>query len=98
VSSLLDVALLFAEHNFPVGPLCRPTISGCSYAKHAKKAPCKSPGKAPIPYAGVRGFTTELQKIQRFWQWYPDSNLGVGMGDRHFVIESDGPKGEAWVQ
>jgi hypothetical protein len=37
-------------------------------------------------------------RIQQFWPWYPDANLGVGMGGSHFAIESDGPKGEAWVQ
>ena len=98
MSSLLDMALRFAAHDFPVGPLCRPTPTGCSYSTHAKKAPCKYPGKAPIPYAGVRGFTTDPAKIRQFFTWYPDANLGVAMGGTYFVIEADGPEGAAWVQ
>jgi hypothetical protein len=98
MSSRLEMALKFADHDFPVGPLCRPTADGCSYRTHAKQAPCKYPGKAPIPYAGVHGFTTDPTKIQQFFTWYPDANLGVAMGGDYFVIEADGPEGLAWVQ
>jgi hypothetical protein len=93
-------ALMFAEHGFPVGPCCRPTATGCSYPKHAKDTPCKFPGKTPIPYRGVRGYTMDPAKIQQFFTWYATANYGVAMGriSGHFVIESDGPQGEAFLQ
>ena len=96
--TLLPTALMFADHGFPVGPLCRPTPTGCSYTTHAKKGTCKYPGKAPIPYAGVRGFTTDPHKITQFFTWYPDANLGVAMGGAHFVMESDGPEGDTFMR
>jgi hypothetical protein len=98
--TLAETALLYAVHGFPVGPCCRPTARGCSYAKHAQDTPCKYPGKSPIPYTGVKGYTTDPAKIQQFWQWYPTANLGVAMGavSGHFVIESDGPQGEAFMR
>lgn len=96
----LSAALMFAEYGFPVGPCCRPTPTGCSYSRHAKDTPCKYPGKSPIPYRGVQGYTTDPDKIEQFFQWYPSANVGVAMGrvSGHFVIESDGPQGEAFLQ
>jgi hypothetical protein len=98
--TLLPAALIFAERGFPVGPCCRPTATGCSYPKHTNVTLCKFPGKAPIPYRGVRGYTTDPVKIQQFFAWYPTANYGVAMGrlSAHFVIESDGPQGEAFLQ
>jgi hypothetical protein len=98
--TLAAAALVFAARGFPVGPCCRPTATGCSYAKHAKDAPCKFPGKAPIPYRGVKGYTTDPAKIQQFFRWYPTANYGVAMGrvSGYFVIESDGPQGEAFLR
>lgn len=98
--SLLETARLLAEHDFPVGPCCRPTPTGCSYSKHAKKAPCKFPGKSPIPYRGVSGYTTDPANIEQLFRWYRAANLGVAMGrvSGHFVIECDGPQGEAFLQ
>jgi Bifunctional DNA primase/polymerase, N-terminal len=95
----LSTALMFAEYGFPAGPCCRPTPTGCSYSKHAKDTPCKYPGKSPIPYRGVQGYTTDPVKIAQFFRWYPSANVGVAMGrvSGHFVIESDGPQGEAFL-
>jgi hypothetical protein len=91
----LDTLLLFAHHGFPVLPNCRPTPDGCSYPKHA---PCPDPGKKPITYAGVRGATCDPDKIYDFFRWYPNANWGIAMGHGHFVMESDGPKGDAFLQ
>jgi hypothetical protein len=51
-------------------------------------------------YRGVPGYTTDPAKISQFFTWYPTANFGVAMGrtSGHFVIESDGPQGEAFVQ
>jgi Bifunctional DNA primase/polymerase, N-terminal len=98
--TLADAALLCATRGFPVGPCCRPTATGCSYAKHAKETPCKFPGKAPILYRGVQGYTTDPEKIAQLFRWYPTANYGVAMGrvSGHFTIESDGPQGEAFLR
>ena len=100
MGSLLEMALLFADHGFPVGPCCRPTPTSCSYSKHARTTPCKFPGKSPILYRGVKGYTTDPTKIQQWFRWYPTANYGVAMGrvSGHMVIESDGPQGEAFLQ
>jgi hypothetical protein len=98
--SLMATVLIFAERGLPVGPCCRPTPTGCSYPKHTKLSCCKFPGKAPILYRGVRGYTTDPAKIRQFFAWYPTANYGIAMGrvNDHFVIESDGPQGEAFLQ
>jgi hypothetical protein len=95
-----ETALMIAARGFPVGPCCRPTPAGCSYPKHAKDTPCKYPGKSPITHTGVKGYTTDPAKIEQFFQWYPTANVGIAMGrvSGHFVIESDGPQGEAFVR
>jgi hypothetical protein len=54
----------------------------------------------PIPYAGVKGATCDLEKLRQFRTWYPHANFGVVMGtiSGHFVIETDGPKGRSFLQ
>jgi hypothetical protein len=100
--TLLPTALLLAERGFSVGPVCRPTThtSGCSYPGRSHRPHCPDPGKKPIPYAGVKGFTTDAEKLAQWWRWYPSANLGVAMGraSGHFVIESDGPNGLSFLQ
>ena len=86
--TLVSTALMVAAQGFPVGPCCRPTPTGCSYSKHAKDAPCKFPGKSPIPYRGVRGYTTDPATIQQLYRWYPTANLGVAMGSVSYCVSS----------
>ena len=88
---------MFAERGFAVGLLCRPTPPSCSYPGKSHRPSCPDPGKKPIPYAGVRGFTTDVDTIEQYFRWYPTANLGVAMGSRsgHFVIEVDGPRGQS---
>jgi hypothetical protein len=93
---------MFAEHGFPVGPLCRPSphTRRCSYPGKSHRPCCPDPGKKPIPYAGVKGFTTDAETIRQYWRWYPTANLGVAMGSRsgHFIIEVDGPNGQSLLR
>jgi Bifunctional DNA primase/polymerase, N-terminal/Primase C terminal 1 (PriCT-1) len=59
--------------------------------------PCQPRGKAPACDAGLHAATTDPERINRWWQSFPDLNIGIATGaaSRVFVLDIDGDDGEA---
>lgn len=77
VSGLADAALAYARMGLAVVPLHTPLPDGgCSCGKQG----CKHPGKHPRTPNGHKDATTDLAQIERWWQCWPDANIGVVPG------------------
>jgi KaiC/GvpD/RAD55 family RecA-like ATPase len=72
-------------------PLHTPTPDGCSCGT----APCESPGKHPRTTNGLKGGTTEPDKISRWWRSWPYANIGIVTGPQSglCVLDVDGEEG-----
>jgi Bifunctional DNA primase/polymerase, N-terminal/Primase C terminal 1 (PriCT-1) len=59
--------------------------------------PCQPRAKAPACDAGLHAATTDPERINRWWQAFPDLNIGIATGaaSRVFVLDIDGDDGEA---
>ncbi|PPJ34408.1 bifunctional DNA primase/polymerase [Nocardia nova] len=78
---LLDSALDYAETGLRVFPL----------------APSRIGGKAPLTSNGFKSGTTDPAVIRRWWEKWPDANVGAAVPAGHIVVDLDLYKGAADV-
>jgi len=90
---LVEVALRYAAHGWPVLPLHTPHGGRCS----CTAADCGSPGKHPRTARGLHDASTDLDRIRAWWGRWPDANLGVATGAASglLVLDVDLPDGPA---
>lgn len=69
--SMKDWALYYANLGLAVLPLKPPRIPGQ-----------KKPGKEPLTVHGVLDATTDSETIIKWWDSYPDANIGIATGSR----------------
>lgn len=81
INHLPTAALRYARHGLPVFPLC-------------------PGGKSPVipKERGGKGYkdaTTDEKKIHKWWQKWPEANIGIQTGSRSgfIVVDADGDKG-----
>ncbi|MCH8852607.1 MAG: bifunctional DNA primase/polymerase [Planctomycetes bacterium] len=76
-SKLKQAAIFYAgEYGWPVFP-CHHIISGrCSCGRND----CDSPGKHPRTAHGVKDASTEPEQIEKWWDAWPGSNIGIATG------------------
>jgi len=88
---LVEIALRYATHVWPVLPLHTPRPTGCS----CTAAECGSPGKHPRTARGLHDASTDIDRIRDWWGRWPDANLGVATGADSglLVIDVDLPDG-----
>ena len=93
INPLLYQALQFAKSGYPILPLYEPAARGCSCGA----ATCSRIGKHPRTSHGFKDATTAPQVIARWWERWPDANLGIATGSAsgRFVLDVDGPIGRA---
>lgn len=89
--SLLDAALWYAAHGWQVLPCHTPTPDGCS----CRNADCDSIGKHPRSQHGRTDATTSASTIRRWWEMWPDANIGIATGaaSNLVVLDEDTYKG-----
>jgi Bifunctional DNA primase/polymerase, N-terminal/Primase C terminal 1 (PriCT-1) len=58
--------------------------------------PCQPRGKEPACDAGLHAATCDVERINRWWQAFPDLNIGIatGVASGVFVLDIDGEDGE----
>jgi hypothetical protein len=58
--------------------------------------PCQPRGKEPACDTGLHAATTNVERINRWWQAFPDLNIGIATGTASgiFVLDIDGEDGE----
>lgn len=88
---LVEVAVRYAEHGWPVLPLHSPADGGCT----CHVADCGSPGKHPRTARGVHQATTDVDQVRAWWDRWPHANVGIatGTGSALLVLDVDLPEG-----
>jgi Bifunctional DNA primase/polymerase, N-terminal len=97
-----DAALAYAARGFRVLPLHRPVQTpgrsrsqpggvGCSCGDPG----CGPVGKHPRTRNGRHDATTDPDQLARWWQRWPQANIGLVTGELADVLDIDGPAGQA---
>jgi Bifunctional DNA primase/polymerase, N-terminal len=98
MSPLLEAALGYAARGIPVYPVHwpRPTPSRADLACSCDHGPvCDRPAKHPLVRHGVKEATTDPHRIGRWWQRWPQANVGLATGIVFDALDIDGPAGLA---
>ena len=90
--SKLEAALNYAKEGWAVVPLHTVVGDMCS----CKKEQCKTPGKHPRTNHGHKDATKDQKQIRRWWNRWPDSNIGLLTGEvsGRVVLDVDIKKGK----
>lgn len=88
---LVEVAVRYADHGWPVLPLHSPKDGGCS----CRTADCGSPGKHPRTPRGLHQATTDVDQVRSWWDRWPHANIGIATGTDSglLVLDVDLPEG-----
>lgn len=88
---LVEVAVRYADHGWPVLPLHSPKDGGCS----CRVADCGSPGKHPRTPRGLHQATTDTDQVRAWWDRWPHANIGIATGTDSglLVLDVDLPEG-----
>jgi hypothetical protein len=90
----LASALSYVKRGWPVFPLHTPRPGrGCS----CQNEKCGSAGKHPRTKHGLHGASKDPETIIKWWQQFPDANIGIRTGSASgiWVLDLDGAEGEA---
>ena len=88
---LIEVALRYVQHGWPVLPIHTPGSRDCSCTARD----CGSPGKHPRTPRGLHDASTDSDRIRGWWGRWPNANIGVVTGARSglVVLDVDLPDG-----
>jgi Bifunctional DNA primase/polymerase, N-terminal len=98
---LMDAALAYAARGIPVYPVHwpRPTPGATTLVCSCPRGPgCDRPAKHPLVRHGIHEATTNPGQLQRWWQRWPQANLGLATGIIFDALDIDGPAGLAALQ
>lgn len=84
-SGCREAAMAYAQRGWPVIPLHTPADGRCSCGK----ADCGHPGKHPRTPRGLHNATTDPNVITRWWERWPNANVGIVCGDGLAVLDVD---------
>jgi Bifunctional DNA primase/polymerase, N-terminal len=98
MNALLHAALDYAARGIPVYPVHwpRPIAGGASLACSCRqRQACDRPAKHPLVRHGVNDATSDPARLERWWQRWPQANLGLATGIVFDALDVDGPPGLA---
>lgn len=84
----LRAALAYARRGWFVFPLHTPVEGGCS----CRRAECKDIGKHPRTMHGLKDATTDTATIERWWQGWPEANVGIACGQSGLAVLDIDPR------
>lgn len=91
--TMLDWALRYAALGWHVFPCHKPFNKqglSCSCETYRRRKDpnydCPSPGKHPRTRSGLEDATTSIEEIKRWWQWWPEANIGVNCGKSGLLV------------
>lgn len=86
--ALLAAAIWYAERGYPVFPLH--SVDGQGRCSCGGRPGCK-PGKHPRTKRGHLAATTDPDQLRRWWERWPDANIGIPTGERsgRLVLDVD---------
>lgn len=82
--AMLPYAIAYARRGWPVFPLHSAAGGVCSCGK-----PCGNPGKHPRTKRGFKEATTDEEVLRRWWQQWPDANIGLATGEASQILAVD---------
>jgi hypothetical protein len=95
---LLDAALAYAARGIPVYPVHWPrrTPDATTLCCSCPRGPgCDRPAKHPLLRHGIHDATSNPDQLERWWQRWPQANLGLATGIIFDALDMDGPAGLA---
>ncbi len=98
MSALLEAALGYAARGIPVYPVHWPhpipdgASLGCSCPRGRY---CDRPAKHPLVWHGVKDASRDPAQLARWWQRWPDANIGLATGIVFDALDIDGLQGLA---
>jgi hypothetical protein len=98
MSALLDAALAYAAWGIPVYPIHwpHPSTDGASLACSCPRGRyCDRPAKHPLVWHGVKDASRDPAQLARWWQRWPDANIGLATGIVFDALDVDGLPGMA---
>jgi hypothetical protein len=98
MSTLLDAALGYAARGIPVYPIHwpRPSTGGASLGCSCPRGRyCDRPAKHPLVWHGVKDASCDPAQLARWWQRWPDANIGLATGIVFDALDVDGLQGMA---
>lgn len=85
--AMLDHALAYAEHGWPVLPLHSPIDGRCD----CRPAGCDHPAKHPRTMHGLTDASTDPEAVTRWWGLWPEANIGIAVPAGFVVVDLDAP-------
>jgi hypothetical protein len=82
-----EAALIYASWGWPVFPLL--PLSQAQEIAERTGEPLNKVAKRPHIKNGLKGATTDEERIRTWWKKYPDCNLGIASGHAFDVIDID---------
>ncbi len=84
---LIDVAITYAAHGWPVIPLHTPVNSTCDCIRQE----CTVPGKHPRTQHGLTEASTDERQIRSWWSKWNNANIGIitGVASGLIVLDLD---------
>lgn len=82
-----EAALMWAARGVPVMPLYTPNEKGICDCRDGAK--CKSPGKHPRTYTGLKEASTDTKQILKWFRQTPDANVGGLTGETSGLLVMD---------
>jgi hypothetical protein len=98
MNALLEAALGYAARGIPVYPVHWPHFNpgeaslACSCPRGSA---CDRPAKHPLVRHGIHDATCDPGQLERWWQRWPQANLGLATGIIFDALDVDGPAGLA---
>jgi hypothetical protein len=90
----IEWARHYAERGHPVFPLYEMATDGDGTLRcSCGKLDCRDAGKHPRTAHGFHDATTDLEQIRRWWERWPNANIGLRTGDGLLVLDVDVDKG-----
>jgi len=83
--ALLPGALAMAAAGWAVIPLHTPIDGSCD----CRRPDCPSRGKHPRTKNGLKDATTDPDQISRWWEMWPQANIGAVVPDGYVVVDVD---------
>lgn len=75
-----------------------PSLAGAAlwYGQHGHRVFPLTPGakKPPLVRHGLHDAATDPYTIRRWWDRWPNANIGIATGHRFDVVDIDGPQGQ----
>ena len=87
---MLEAALEYARRGWPAFPIYGIVGGVCMCAEAAN---CSSPGKHPLTATGLTEATIDAAVIRRWWDRWPNANIGLRTGVVFDVLDIDGLDG-----